>query len=332
MHMKWTESKLKKLKELRQQRLPLQKIADYFGSTADAIQKINQKYSTIMGRYNNRFDSKKDTELLPYDGDCAMEKYNKFEVISGDAMVIGDTHIPFHDIEMMNKMIKIAKRDKITTLIVGGDLTDQKTTSIYPNLNTERVSRKLDDEFSVMFDVLKVLTKTFKQIVLICGDHDSRILRRLDYVMNWKSLGALCNRILKVNSVRSSDYYYGILKSGNQTWRITHPDRATNRSTTKALKLAHKFDQNILQLHGHNFGMEFTVNAKYLAVSMGCMTDREHHEYVMIRDSAHSVWRKQFAKIQNGKITVFDKNGQLTDWDKELGNLNEKKKNKRKKN
>lgn len=314
----WPPAKLKILGKMSQQRIPLGQIAGYFNTTIDAIQKAKQRNAKTIGRYNrDTKDRSKDHLLVPYD---RIETYDKFEVIKGDAMVIGDPHIPCQDTEMMNRMIKIALRDNIRTLIVGGDLTDQKLTSTYQNVNSEKSSRKFDDELMMLLDIIKVLTKTFDNIYLICGDHDSRVLKRLDYVVNWKSLGKLCNKILNVNGVRSSDYYYCILKSGNQTFRVTHPDRATRRSTTKALNLARKFDQNILQLHGHTYGMEFTENGKYLAVALGCMTEIKHHEYAVIRDVGYPMWRQQFAKIQNGKITIYDKADQLTDWNVELRN------------
>lgn len=310
----FSESELTKMGKMRERRIPTKQIAEYLNTTVYTLDHLFRKDKKRFGKYQRDLkDRSLDYLVQPYD----IESYDKFEVIQGDAMIMGDTHIPYHNVDMMNKMIRIAKRDKIKRLIVGGDFTDQKTASIYLNANTERISRKFDNEMFIMLNVLKILSRTFDEITLIAGDHDMRILKKISYIANWKSLGKLVNEVLKTNCVRSSDYYYGILQSGDQTWRLTHPDRATRRPTTKALSIARKFDHNVVQFHGHTFGMEFTDNGKYLAVSMGCMTQSESHEYTM-RDVGYPKWRKQFGKIQNGKITIYDESSQLTDWKKEL--------------
>ena len=251
--------------------------------------------------------------------------YNKYIFKKVDrAVICGDTHIPFHDHKILNLLIQVARQQKIKTLFIGGDLTDQKTVSRYL-IRQPHTTTKLNEEIIELKNVLEVLFKTFNKIYLIAGDHDERLLKKLSFELNWTTfIESIEKQLVVAGKLEASDYMFAVIKSGNLEWRITHPLRATKRPTTKSLQIASITEQNIIMTHGHTFGMEFVPSGRYLAVNLGCMTDPLKQEYICLRDTGYSKWRRQFATLENGKITIYDEGEQLTDWSKIIASRKKK--------
>jgi len=82
----------------------------------------------------------------------------------------GDFHVPFHSKEALKELIN-RESEKADLLVVTGDLTDHWATSRWPKAKRETDPRS---EFLKTQVVLNTLSKAFKEVVVIGGNHDAR--------------------------------------------------------------------------------------------------------------------------------------------------------------
>ncbi len=275
-------------------------------SHQEVMRKTERSYSSITHwrvAHNIYLLEKVPDTIAPIYDDYLKPKADIFTVA-------GDLHIPLHDTKFINYMNSVSKKRQSKILILGGDTTDQKGASRFLDKNTKG-KVKLTKEFSMLADFFITESKFFDTIYVIAGDHDERLLKRIDFNDQFEDLINFIVLIVKTEigntKIIPSNYMYCIVKSGKSEWRITHPDRATKRPTTKALLLANKFRTNVIQFHGHTYGQEHTTDGKLLAVCLGCMTDIKKHEYTQIRDTGHSMWTNQFGIVENGELRVYDR-------------------------
>jgi len=90
----------------------------------------------------------------------------------GKYIYICDLHIPYHDDEMLEMVLK----EEAVGVIIGGDVFDAEKFSPFPS----RKKVSFIDEYNIALDIVKALADRFLMIIIIPGNHDRR-LKKLFY-------------------------------------------------------------------------------------------------------------------------------------------------------
>lgn len=110
---------------------------------------------------------------------------------------------------------------------------------------------------------------------------NSRLLSALDSPL---FAGALLDMIgLHDPKWRIAPYYYSVLYSGGETWRIEHPKSAAQNT---AVQLASKYLCNVAMGHSHGWSHSFDASGSWHAIQMGCCVDERRLPYAAQRSTS----------------------------------------------
>jgi hypothetical protein len=262
--------------------------------------------------------------------------------------VLGDVEFPFHHAEFLNACLELAARWDIHQLILAGDVLHFDSLSTFdPNFKKEtNGGLSEDDELDIRRTIAKLkpnnpvrqemeaklekigrreesdgastelevarknlhrLADAFDAIDFVIGNHEGRYLRALQSPL----MPSEILRQLEANQSkwRIAPFYYSILKSAGETYRITHPK---NSSKGASRNLAAKFHQHILMAHNHHWLVTSDRSGEYLAAEIGCCVDETRLPYAAQRDNGGDAHVLGAAIVRNGKAWFLNK---FTDWD-----------------
>ncbi len=297
VHRLWTDADYAKIIKLKSTGLMDKDIAKEMNTTPPAIWKIlyrlreNPKYKNKVPYVSYHIENKPVKRYIDY-----------LKIPDENVMVIGDTHLPYCNYAWLNLMLDVAVKYKIKILVVVGNLLDSAQMGKWMAQDPSKLS--LEEEFYKTRKILVDLLKTFDKIYILTADcHENRGLKFLRNQITAQTFSKMYVPNLKDETkIEVSNYAYCIV--GNK-WRLTHPDKASARSTTKVRTIAEIHQMNTISLHSHIYGEEPTLSGK-LAVQLGAMTDKDMHEYSSYKDTSFPNWRKQFCMIKNNYRYVFD--------------------------
>jgi predicted phosphodiesterase len=194
-----------------------------------------------------------------------------FKKVYNKILILPDMHAPWVNWPALEQAYKWSKRHKPDLVIQLGDLTDQKIWSRWQK-DTDDFSPS--EEFIAAEKVLKRLHKMFPKMVIIRGNHDTRILSKaveagipaqmfkdVDEVFNYKGwtwIGQ--NKKLKINTVRGP-----VL--------VVHGDEQGGTVAQKSRILG----LSVLQGHTHKVSVTYTttLNGTVFGAEMGCIMDTD---------------------------------------------------------
>lgn len=226
---------------------------------------------------------------------------------TGDALVLPDPHVPYHDGRFISRCVSLARAWGIQQCVIDGDLFDFAALSKWKANETEM----LEVELEAGERFIDGLADSFQKILVLMGNHDERLRRVLDKRLTAERLMRLFTT--KAN-VSMSGYHYMTLTSGGQEWRITHPRNSSVIPVGVARRLADKHQQNIVAGHGHLWGQATSTSGRWIAIDSGMCGDPERIGYNMEEDNVRP------AMVQ-GAVIVRDSHGWLlhpryTDWNR----------------
>ena len=307
------------------------------------IRAFASNYSVKVGRtaesVRMKLQSMPDSKIPP----STRTPWNNPPVVEGDAFILGDTQIPFHHAEFINKCLTVCKKLNIRQMILGGDAIDLAAFNQFaPNFENDdkRVidnasaaeliafadtlpSDKREQLLTMIGDaerengagseikesrlILKAFEEHFDKIVWIMGNHEQRVLRALQHVLPVDSLATLFGADNPKWEV--SPYYKCILKSNGEVYRIEHPIN-TGKGSSK--KLASKFSSHVVMFHNHHFSITTDPSGQYYAIEPGMGMDEERMAYVSQRSNSADMHVTGALLVRNGKPTPLNK---FTDWE-----------------
>lgn len=263
----------------------------------------------------------------------------------GDALIMGDMELPYHNARFINQCLELAQKWEIKQAILAGDVlhfdslshfnpnwakestggltagAEKKLMDLTMTLPKNQQQKVIDtiveigeieqkdgisDELRIARNVLGQLEKQFERIDYVLGNHDSRLLNTLQTVMfPSELLKLLC---LEEPRWRISPFYFSILKSGGQTYQIEHP---RNAAKGMARKLASKYHQHILAFHSHHFALNTDPSGEYLCAEVGCCVDEARLPYCAQRHNTSDQHLLGAAIVRDGYLWLLNK---FTDW------------------
>ena len=213
---------------------------------------------------------------------------NKLEKI----LLWPDTHIPYHDKKAVDLILKVAKKWKPDTIVLGGDFIDNYSVSSHdrdPNR-----SLKLDVEVEETIKYLKIIKELkAKKNIFIAGNHEWRLERYLMSVAPELNNIVSTPKILKLKEL-GFEYipYKQVYKIGKLA--ITHDLGKAGR--TAHLKALDDYQNNVVIFHTHRLGyaIEGDVEGnKHVGTMLGWLGDVESADYKH-RAMANKEWALGF--------------------------------------
>lgn len=273
--------------------------------------------------------------------------YDKPLEMEGDALIIPDPEFPFHHAPFMNRVLDLADTWGITQCIIAGDALHFNSLSKWEpewkaqpkNGLTEAQEERLlafaskvqaryrddfiqaiveddrdgagDDVGSEVTEAKKCmvrLSEQFTQVDYVIGNHDGRFLSALHSPLFADKLLDFIG--LNDPKWRIAPFYYSVLYSGGQCWRIEHP-KGSARST--ASSLASKYLCNIAMGHSHRWSMEFDRSGNFYAIHMGCCVDENRLPYASQRSHSGDAHKLGAMIIVDGRPYLLNEH---TDWER----------------
>jgi len=317
---RWSEREVKLLEELRKKNFSIPYISQKLGRSEKSIfsksirSGLNEKYPVSKGRpLKSILNKHLSTYITKTDFvyECELfTRYNQhLKIFEKSALIMGDCHIPYINLDMYNKMKLVVKNRKPKCLILSGDITNQDAFSLYISeggRGSFRKERYITDMF--FEDMLEL----FDKIYIIMGNHDMRFFKVLMGEIEAPQFFKIFTDQLNKNIFVSGNYRYCEF---NKTWRITHPKNYSKISTRVAESIAviHQ-NKNIATGHGHHQGFRFEPSGKWMCVDVGCMCDANKLEYTAVVDSTNPKWNYGFMIIEDEFPEFF--NRYMTNWSK----------------
>jgi len=217
-------------------------------------------------------------------------QYREPPRVEGNVLVLADPHVPYHDASFINKAIDVALAGKVEACIIAGDMFDVNAFSPFdPNL-----ADVLEDEFAAGEAFITTLAETFKEILVLTGNHEGRILKRLGFHQIEHNR---LKRLFDPEDVAEfSPYYFCYV----QDWMVCHPKNVSSIPGRVAARLAEKYHCNVVAAHGHTFGLAQDVSGQYLGIDSGCCADPSRLEYIALRPNLRPQVHQGAVILQDG--------------------------------
>jgi predicted phosphodiesterase len=264
--------------------------------------------------------------------------YDNPRLPAGDYLCLGDLHAPYHDAPFINRAILAAHEAGVKSAIIGGDWLDNQALSAWPenfkpapnvvsgqtfdklmtlaNTLTGQARQELIDaisdtseddslqsEIKSVREVLTALNDSFETVYYIMGNHEQRLIRKLEKAIGSADFAAL----FMGNSPKAHivPFYWVEFESGGQPWRVTHPTPAGKG--VSGLKLAAKYQANVIMFHNHHFSVRSEISGRFVGIEPGMCLDEARAHYVMVRDNGADTHITGGVVVQDGRFRLLNK-------------------------
>ena len=228
-------------------------------------------------------------------------------VVTGDAIVVGDTHVPTTNWDWACRVSRLAEKLKISTLIIAGDFFDFSMWSSFKCVVPPATWHQERDAARVLLsDWLEV----FSNIYTIAGNHDRRLAT---WTAGQLDDGDIWGMVTRNAKLHHSQYAGLTLHSGDVDWRVVHPKNYSRNKLVVADVLAQKNQSNMITFHEHYVGKTWDRYNHYVIVNGGCLLDPRKVAYVRLDEC-------NMPNMCNGFVVVRDGIAQelgewpYTDW------------------
>ena len=101
--------------------------------------------------------------------------YDDFITVEGDAIIVSDLEVPYHDAVLLGYAVALAQRFEIKRLIIAGDFVANNSLGFYASRSEDTDAQTtLADTLVEGKGVLEGLAEGFTEILLIKGNHEQR--------------------------------------------------------------------------------------------------------------------------------------------------------------
>lgn len=299
----WTNDEARKLKELKTRGLTWREISEKVNKSPEGCRKYWQ-------RLKNNSENTRCISVSRY------PKWDKPLVMEGDAVILPDLELPFHDADFVNKVLKLAQEWGIKQCILAGDFIhfdslssweaeyideeaslgiseekERKLLEFVDKLPPEyqqaardeilgigKTGNDVSTELTEVRRVVKELSGVFERVDFVLGNHEQRLIR----VLNTHLFPQELLRLIEAKEWRIAPYYFSVLVSNNQKFQIEHP-KAASQATARKLASIHQC--HIIMGHSHRWSVERDDSGKFWAIHAGRCVDETRLPYASVRHS-----------------------------------------------
>jgi hypothetical protein len=318
----------------------------------------NREFAVIYGKQHNLSHNAVGSKLTNLKLSREMVKvvspspYPKFDsplVMEGDALILPDLEMPFHNADFLNPVLDLTRAWGIRQLILAGDVLHFDSLSGWEpnwakleeggiiasaeeklmdfaqklpnNLQGELVeligdigqrseSDGVSTELGIARRELHKMDKLFDRIDFVLGNHEGRLLRAMQTTLDPKEL----IRLLEGGDKwRIGEYYFSYLDTCKGRYTIEHPKGAAE---TTAQNLAAKFHTHVIMGHSHALDFSWDISGKFYAIHAGHCVDENRLAYAAQRHTTKRQHKPGAVLVANGYPYLLHEG---TDWERMKG-------------
>lgn len=213
-------------------------------------------------------------------------------------LITSDWHIPHHDREALALLLDTSRKKHIDKLIIAGDFLNLDILSNYVKAESPIT---IDQELGEARKVVCALLKRFSEICIIPGNHEKRLIRRLNTPLSFASFFAM---ICGDKRIKVAEKDHLLLTVSRRTFRICHPKNYSRTKLSVTARLADIYHQNIVAGHSHSLGITFSSSGRYLCIDTGGMFDESRIGYIQAT-TTHPAWNQGFVALYQDKIELY---------------------------
>lgn len=276
---------------------------------SDCEERRVKRQNKISLEVRTRAEEREKLKLPIFD----TKKYNNFLRLVGDWCITSDWHIPYHDIVLVDKMLKVCVKMNITKLIILGDFLNngkwREKLCKKKNIGSQLEPAEMEI-LEKSGEIIRVLQSYFSEIVIVSGNHDLYMLQLLDGELPLDSVYRLMGLSKEeLKRIKITTHPFCEL---NNKWHITHPKTYSQTPCNVPRRLAQKYRHSVISAHGHHFGIVTDISGNDICIESGGMFDYTKFDYKWLTDTTHPQWCNGFWIIRQNKPYGFS--DLTTDW------------------
>jgi hypothetical protein len=186
----------------------------------------------------------------------------------------------------------LADKWHVGTVGIGGDLVDFSAFSKFGR----QLGIEASDEIDAATHIISTLTANFDRVVYSGGNHEMRLIRQVDHLLD---LSLVMGLFVASPRVTITDYHWFELISAGQAFYVEHPKNASIHATIVPKKLCAKFHKHVVAGHGHTWGMAQDDSGQYWAIDAGICADDSKIAYAQQVHSTRPA-------MQRGAVMILD--------------------------
>jgi len=243
-------------------------------------------------------------ERAPFDGrhispQLIDEVMTPIRFKSNNLLVASDWHIPFHDADLVQEMLKTAKQYSVEDIAVPGDFFDCDNYKVFINLPWGETFRMELEEVAMH---LQILVDTFKRTYFCRGNHEYRWIRQN---IGQTGMRELFNLTGILDGYEVTEDNWMTVGTARGDWMLAHPRQYRQTKLSLAGDLAEKYHINTFCAHGHFFDSGWSKSGWYQVVDGGGMFDADLTGY--LRDITTYPWTLNgYWLLQDGYAIPFE--------------------------
>jgi len=247
-------------------------------------------------RFTNKF--------IGLDGDITV--FDELHLPMDNYGIFCDVHAPAHNAYYVNLFMSLCIKHKIKRAISVGDLFSFDAVSRY----FQEDRPKLDWEIEKSKPVVDAL-KYFDKVTLLQGNHERRVGIYTEEKIRAKHLFALFGKEAWDKKFKFS--VYDKLTIGDD-WMCVHPKSYSQIGGNVAIKLADKFQKNVINAHGHFVALRYNRSGKHMGIDLGGLFDKDRISYINMSTTTHPVWNNGFGLMIDGHFHLFHGKTDFKRW------------------
>jgi hypothetical protein len=229
-------------------------------------------------------------------------EFNEFWRLEGDWLVISDTHCPYVDWGLWEKLL--LRRDElgIRKLLIGGDLLNCSAFSPFKSL-FGKIS--WETEKAVAQEFLQACIENFDEVRVLTANHELWFLKKLEGQAEWSDLWDIITGPFddaERKKMHFSAYPYCDI---NGLWRCVHPGTYRKIPLSLSRELSWIEGRNIIMFHGHMMAWGYAPNGKTEICDCGLFANPEQFQYKSMRVTAHGKWNRGFVAIKDNRLMLY---------------------------
>lgn len=218
-------------------------------------------------------------------------------------MIAADWHLPLYSREWINRMLDDADKNNLRKIILAGDLFNFDSLSQY---DPKQVTAGLQLELSEGKKISVMLDQIFDEVVYIWGNHDIRFARKLGHSIGFADSMKVVLPNVRNFSFSNLDHCY-IDVDNDLPWYVCHPRSYNSVPLTSAIKLANKYNCNVVTAHSHHLAKGYGSDGVKKVVESGGLFDATKTAYLQA-STTFPTWTNGYCYLtEDGEMHVKGK-------------------------
>ena len=256
-----------------------------------------------------------------------VDQYKAAEFTIDNFIAICDIHVPCTDYDFAMLPAAIARKHLPAGerfLVVHGDVFNADAFSRWPKLVKVPTWAEERDAGSNLF---AIWAKTFDKIFVMPGNHDYRVLTRLDGEISFpgmvwdmaseqdSDLKQMFGALFSTDRLSVSSVDHCFINTTRGRYTVMHGTSYGKNPLTNANEYSQRYQSHIISGHEHHIGITKDLFDRYWLINNGGLYDPNKLSYVSLQASKKPVMKKGFTMVRKGYPTPF---GDWIDWNEWL--------------